>query len=114
MQQIVDLQNSAEFEAMGVEIVSIARDPVEEQLPAALELGISVPMLIDASGEVTVAYDVMKYAMPNGEPSHTFVLVNSGGEIAWLRDYGAPGNPNRTMYVETLELYREVSNALKN
>ena len=109
----MDLQNSQEFKAMGVEIVSIARDSAGEQAPAAQELGITVPMLVDANGEVTTAYGLMKYAMANGEPSHTFVLVNANGEIVWLKDYGAPDNPNRTMYVEINELYREVRNALE-
>jgi len=108
----VDLQNSDEFKAMGVEIVSIARDTANEQASAAQELGITVPMLVDANGQVTIDYDVMKYAMANGEPSHTFVLVNTSGKIIWLKDYGAPDNPNRTMYVDINELYREVTSAL--
>ena len=112
MEQVVDLQNSSEFEAMGVEIVSIARDSAEEQAPAARELGITVPMLVDTNGNVSSSYDVLKYALANGEPSHTFVLVNTDGNIVWLKDYGAPDNPNRTMYVEVNELYREVKNAL--
>lgn len=108
----MDLQNSDEFKAMGVEIVSIARDAATEQESASQELGIKVPMLVDANGQVATEYGVMKYAMTNGEPSHTFVLVNAAGDIAWLKDYGAPENPDRTMYVEVLELYREVKNAL--
>ena len=109
----MDLQNSSEFKALGVEIVSIARDTASEQATAAQELGISVPMLIDANGQVTIDYDVMKYAMANGEPSHTFVLVDANGYIIWLKDYGAPDNPNRTMYVDIEELFQEVSSALK-
>jgi peroxiredoxin len=109
----VDLQNSEEFKAMDIEIVSIARDPASEQASAAQQLGINVPMLIDANGQVTTEYDVMQYAMANGEPSHTFVLVNANGDIVWLKDYGAPDNPYRTMYVEIDELYREVKNALE-
>jgi len=113
MQQVVDLQNSADFQALGVDIVSIARDPAEEQAPAARELGINIPMLVDANGNVSSSYDVLKYALPNGEPSHTFVLVDSNENIVWVKDYGAPDNPNRTMYVEIDELYREVKNALE-
>ena len=113
MQQVVDLQNSTEFKEMGVEIVSIARDPAEEQAPAASELGITIPMLVDTNGNVSGAYDVLKYALPNGEPSHTFVLVDAGGNISWLKDYGAPDNPNRTMYVDINELYREIKRALE-
>ena len=108
----MDLQNSAEFKDLDVEIVSIARDPASEQAPAAQQLGITVPMLIDEDAQVSTAYDVMKYAIPSGEPSHTFVLVDTNGDIAWLKDYGAPDNPNRTMYVDIPELYREVKNAL--
>lgn len=113
MQQVVDLQNSAEFKAMNVEIVSIARDSAEEQAPAARELGITVPMLVDADGNVSAMYDVLQYAMTNGEPSHTFVLVNTEMNVVWQKDYGAPDNPNRTMYVEIEELFREVKNALE-
>ena len=113
MEQVVDLQNSTEFKELGVEIVSIARDPAEEQAPAARELGITTPMLVDTSGSVSAAYNVLKYALSNGEPSHTFVLVDAGGNIVWLKDYGAPDNPNRTMYVEINELYREVKGALE-
>jgi hypothetical protein len=54
----------------------------------------------------------MKYALSNGEPGHTFVLVDANGNIIWLKDYGAPDNPNRTMYVELNELYREIKSAL--
>lgn len=108
----MDLQNSDEFKAMDVEILSIARDAANEQAPAAQALGINIPMLVDANGQVTIDYDVMKYAMANGEPSHTFVLVNTSGTIIWLKDYGAPDNPNRTMYVDVDELYREVNSAL--
>ena len=114
MEQVVGLQNSEEFKGMDVEIISIARDSAIEQASAAQEMGITVPMLVDADGQVTVSYDVMKYAMANGEPSHTFVLVNANGDVAWLKDYGAPDNPNRTMYVEINELYREVRNALNS
>ena len=112
MEQVVDLQNSENFKALGIEIVSIARDSAEEQAPAAQQLGIIIPMLVDANGQVTMDYDVMKYAMANGEPSHTFVLVDANGNIIWLKDYGAPDNPNRTMYVDVMELYNETKNAL--
>jgi len=30
--------------------------------------------------------------------------VDASGEIVWLKDYGAPDNPNRTMYVPVSEL----------
>jgi len=109
MKQIVDLQNSSEFQALNVQVVSIARDSVAEMAPAAARLGItSAPVLSDPDLSVSAEYDVLKWAIGNGEPSHTFVLVDGNGKIVWIKDYGAPDNPDRTMYVEVPELVRYV------
>lgn len=113
MQQIVDLQNSAEFQSLGVQVISIARDSVAEMAPEGETLGItSVPLLSDPDLEVSAAYDVLQWAISNGEPSHTFVLVDSNGDIVWIKDYGSPDNPNQTMYVEINELFDYVSDNL--
>ncbi|MCB2160489.1 peroxiredoxin family protein [bacterium] len=114
MQQIVDLQNSNEFQALNVQVVSIARDSVQEMTPEVAALGItSVPVLSDPDLAVSANYDVLQWAIENGEPSHTFVLVDADGKIAWIKDYGAPENPNRTMYVEVSELIRYVEANIK-
>jgi peroxiredoxin len=113
MEQIVDLQNSSEFQALDVQLVSIARDSISEMAPAAQSLGIdSVPMLSDPDLKVSADYQVLQWAIENGEPSHTFVLINSQGTIVWIKDYGAPDNPQRTMYVEVPELIQFVSENL--
>ena len=113
MQQIVDLQNSAQFQALDVQVISIARDSVAEMAPESEALGItSVPVLSDPDLKVSEEYDVLQWAMANGEPSHTFVLVDGNGQIAWIKDYGAPDNPDRTMYVEIDELIRFVKENL--
>lgn len=113
MQQIVDLQNSSEFQALNVQVISIARDSVAEMAPEAQTLGITtVPVLSDPDLKVSAAYDVLQWAIDNGEPSHTFVLVDADGKIAWVKDYGAPDNPNRTMYVEINELANYVKTSL--
>ena len=57
---------------------------------------------------------MLQWAIDNGEPSHTFVLVDANGEIAWVKDYGAPDNPDRTMYVEIDELIGHVNISLLN
>ena len=115
MQQIVDLQNSSKFQALNVQVISIARDSVEEMAPEAQALGItSVPILSDPDLNVSAAYDVLQWAIDNGEPSHTFVLVDADGQIAWVKDYGAPDNPDRTMYVEVDELIRFISENLNH
>ena len=107
MQQIVDLQNSPEYQALGVQVISIARDSVMEQAPEGQALGITdVPLLSDPDLSVSAQYDVLQWAIENGEPSHTFILVDADGTIVWVKDYGSPDNPNRTMYVDVSELAR--------
>ncbi|KAA3643531.1 MAG: hypothetical protein DWQ07_23785 [Chloroflexi bacterium] len=112
MEQIVDLQNDSEFQALGVDVVSIAFDSQQELSQGADEYGIfGVPLLTDSTQEVSESYDVLQWAVGTGEPGHTFVLVDSTGHIAWIRDYGAPENGG-VMYVPILDLASQVSAAL--
>jgi hypothetical protein len=69
-------------------------------------------MLVDANKAVSEAYDVMQWASATGEPGHTFILVDTGGQIAWIRDYGAPQNGG-TMYVPVTELVQQIRDSLK-
>jgi len=113
MQQIVDLHNDTDFRALGVELVSLAFDSPAELASGAAEYGIrDVPLLSDTDHKVSEAYGVLQWAIDSGEPGHTFVLVDSEGTIAWVRDYGAPDNPDRTMYVEPSEIVEQVRAAL--
>ena len=68
------------------------------------------PMLTDADHSISAAYDVLQWAVGTGEPGHTFILVN-GGEITWVRDYGAPENGG-SMYVPPTEIAQQVADAL--
>jgi peroxiredoxin len=70
-------------------------------------LGITSPFLSDPDSSVSEAYGVLRWAMPSGEPGHTFVLVDEDGVVRWVRDYGAPENGG-LMYVEVDELYTEL------
>ena len=80
----------------------------------AAEFGITgVPLLTDADTRVSQAYDVMQYALDSGEPSHTFVLVGANGGVLWVKDFGAPDNPDRTMYVEPAELVELIRSAIQ-
>ncbi|MCB0116329.1 MAG: redoxin domain-containing protein [Caldilineaceae bacterium] len=109
----MDLQNSPDFQALDVALVSIAADSTEQLVAGAQEYGISgVPLLSDPDTAVSTAYDVMQWATPGGEPSHTFVLVNQDGTIAWVQDYGHPSNRG-VMYVPVDELVSEISTHLK-
>ena len=113
MQQVVDLQNDPEFQSLGVQVLSIAFDTVEEMTPEAQSLGItSVPMLSDADHSVSEAYGVLQWAVASGEPGHTFALVDEDGRLVWLQDYGAAENRG-VMYVPIDELTQEVRTALE-
>jgi hypothetical protein len=79
-----------------------------------LEYGIkSVPMLIDSDHSVSSAYDVLQWAVGTGEPGHTFILLDKGGKLVWIQDYGAPENRG-VMYVPVEELIDEVGRRLDN
>ena len=108
MQQIVDLKNDPAFEALNVGFVSCAFDSPSEQLSAmeAYEI-VDVPMAVDSEGDVSSAFDVLQWAVGTGEPGHTFILVDRGGKIVWIQDYGAPENRG-VMYVEPYELVSEI------
>lgn len=109
----MDLHDDPEFQSLGVELVSIAFDSPEELAQGAAEAGIrGVRLLSDTDHRVSQAYGVLQWALPSGEPGHTFILVNGSGTIAWIQDYGAPDNPDRTMYVEPAEIVRQVQEAL--
>ena len=108
MQQIVDLQDDPDFQALGVAVLSIAADSPGEQAIAQSEYKItSIPMLSDPDKTVAGSYGVLKWAVATGEPGHTFVLVDQEGKIAWIQDYGAPENRG-VMYVPVEELTSEV------
>ena len=58
MQQIVDLQNSSKFQALNVQVISIARDTVDEMVPESKALGIaSIPILSDPDLKVSLSLD---------------------------------------------------------
>ncbi|SRR5437868_4031656 len=107
MQQVVDLQNAPTFQSLGVDLVSIGIDPLTELTPAAKEWNITTPLLSDSDHKVSQAYGVLQWAMPSGEPGHTFVLVGRDGSVKWIQDYGAPQNSGR-MYVPLEELLPQI------
>lgn len=114
MEQIVDLHNDPAFQALDVAFVSIAFDPLAEQAAAAPQYGITdVPLLSDVNQTVSAEYDVLKWAVASGEPSHTFVLVDQTGEVVWIRDYGSPDLPQPVMYVPPADLVAQIQAALE-
>ena len=49
----------------------------------------------------------MQWQAATGEPGHTFVLVDEAGDIAWVKDYGAPEHGG-IMWVDSDELVAEL------
>ena len=111
MQQIVDLQDDPAFLDLDVAMLSIAFDSTEVLADAVKEYGTKVPLLTDTDEQVSLAYNVLQWAVASGEPGHTFVLVNTDGTIAWIRDYGAPENGG-IMYVPVGEITRQIETHL--
>jgi peroxiredoxin len=112
MQQIVDLQLDPDFNSMDIALVNVATDPIAVSQAAVVEWGVTTPFLVDADKVLSEAYGVLQWATPSGEPSHTFVLVDSDGIVRWIQDYGAPENGGR-MYVPLDELLGEIEAALE-
>lgn len=110
MQQVVDLQENEDFDALDVELLSISPDPIEAWESEAEKYGINLPVLTDPNNSVAESYGVMEWAV-GAEPGHTFVLVDEAGKVAWIRDYGAPENGG-LMYVEPKELIRALESRL--
>jgi alkyl hydroperoxide reductase subunit AhpC len=114
MKQIVDLENDPAFQDENVALLSIALDPPAELIQAGQEAGVGkTPLLTDPDGKISRAFDVLKWAIQTGEPGHTFILVDKNGKIAWIKDYGAPDDPNRTMYVPAPELVKAIQDNIK-
>ena len=111
MQQVVDLEGSPEFQTLGVQLLSISTDAPAQLAAAAQEFGVASPLLSDEGAKVTDAYGASQWAMPSGEPGHTFVLVGIDGTIKWMRDYGAPQNGG-LMYVPVEQLLQELEPVL--
>lgn len=111
MQQVVDLQNSTSFNALGVELLSLSPDPVEAWREEGGSFGISLPMLSDAGNAVWLRYGTVEWTMASNEPGHTFVLVDESGTVAWVRDYGAPEHGG-LMYVPPDELAGQIQEHL--
>lgn len=110
---MVDLHSDKRFEALDVELLSISPDTPEDWAEAVKEHGVESPVLSDPGNAIAEKYDVMQWAMPSGEPGHTFVLVGEDGRIRWIRDYGAPENGG-LMYVVPKELLKELEPALRS
>jgi peroxiredoxin len=112
--QVVDLQKDERFQALGVELVSIAPDPPEAWRKDGKGYGLTdfSAVATDDGNAVAARYDVLKWRHPvTGEPGHTFVLVDADGRVRWIGDYGAPEHGS-IMYVVPEEIVEQVQKAM--
>lgn len=98
----MDLQQSPEFEATGVRLISISPDAIEQWVSVAGSIELESPVLSDRGNLVAEEYGVMRWRVGN-EPGHTFVVVDAEGAVRAVRDYGAPENGG-LMYVPVDEI----------
>ncbi len=112
--QVVDLQQSRDFQDLGVVLLSIAPDDVSAWRSDGEEYGIGdySTVLTDEGNQVASDYDVLRWRHPTtGEPGHTFILIDEAGRIAWIKDYGAPEHGSM-MYIVPREIVRRVAERL--
>ncbi len=110
--QMVDFEKKiGEFEKLGVEILTITVDPLQETIRYLDETGIGLRVLADSDKAVSNMYDVLKDSMhPNEFPGHTFFLVDKKGMIIWK--YVAYKNFKGAMYVDVDFVIKNLQKAL--
>lgn len=110
--QIVDLEADWDrFNLLGVRLVSVMVDPLDQLRAEAKDRGIKGIVATDVDKTVSNQYDAMQASMhPGVKPGHTFVLVNKSGKMIWRWDWLGHGKP---MYMDVDDLYKEVSKWLK-
>jgi len=98
--QITAIQKQiGDFNALGIQtIVAITNDPYTQLQQKADDMSLSIGVLADEDGSVSMKYTALRYGMMMGmNPGHTFILVGTDGTIMWRADYGGP--PKYTMYL---------------
>jgi peroxiredoxin len=111
--QVGDLLTEPSFQALDVELLSLAPDSAADWRDAAADFEVpeDAILLTDEGNRIATAYDVMQWQAGTGEPGHTFVLVDEDGTIEWIRDYGAPENGG-LMWVLPTALVAELEDQL--
>jgi len=88
----------------GLQLVPIMVDPADWVAEEAARTGVTTPILIDESREVSHAYGMLGvYGHPD-RPSHSFALVHADGTVAWVKHYS-------TMFVPLDQLLADMGSA---
>ena len=100
--QMQDLeQHAAKLSANGLAVVPIVVNPANQVRSELDRFGLTTPFLIDADETVSDAYGVLGTGMHETLPGHSFILVDSSGQISWRGDYPS-------MFVTTDQLLSDI------
>ena len=105
--------STAQLKRLGIgRVVSITTESLDVLAQRAAQEKTSIPLLSDASVQVSTAYTTNNYTMMNDRYNgHSFILVDAQGIIRWRADYG--GAPRYTMYVPMPNLIADIEQGLK-
>ena len=86
-QQAVALQETLDqFGAADTEVFTVMVDPPELLAREASRWGLTLPMLVDRTTEVSASYHALG-GMHANKPNHTFIFVDKEGVVRWDQDY---------------------------
>lgn len=87
------------FRALGIDVVAITVDPIDQLIVKGRQEGITLPVLGDDGARVSRAYDALRIGSmhPGQRPGHTFILVGRDGLVRWRRDYREMFVPNQSL-----------------
>ncbi|MGH2372572.1 MAG: peroxiredoxin family protein [bacterium] len=89
----------AQFRELGIEVVGITVDPVDQLALKGQQEGITLPVLADEGARVSRMYDTLRFGSmhPGERPGHTFILVGRDGLVRWRRDFREMYVPNEPL-----------------
>lgn len=88
----------------GLQLVPVMVDRPEMVSQEAARFGITMPVLIDETREVSEAYGMLGVYGHGDRPSHSFALVRADGTVAWVQHYA-------TMFVPLDQLLADMGEA---
>lgn len=101
-QQARELQDArAGLDAADTELLVVVVDPPDLARQEAQRWGLSVPILLDQGGKVSRAYKALGFGMHANKPNHTFVFIDTEGQVRWWKDYAS-------MYAPTEQVVERV------
>lgn len=103
--QASKLEADAAFQQTGVAFVPIVMNSIAEIRAEQIRLGVRTPYLVDTDGAVSRTYKMLGTGHHADLPGHSFVLVDSKGQMLWRGDY--PG-----MWVEPADLVSAIRSKL--